>query len=393
MRIGIDASCWANRRGFGRFTRGLVHELVRHAGHDYVLLIDELSLVNATLPEGVEVVPVRVELAPARAASAEGSRTLRDLARMAAAARRAACAAFYFPATYSWFPVVGTPTVVTVHDATTERLPHLTFPTRAARWRWRVKQRLALRQACAVVTVSQASRREVIEFLGVPERRVHVIREAPDPEFRPLTAARRVAVLASHGLVPDARYLLYVGGISPHKNLEVLLAAFEEVARDHSDLRLLLAGDASDDPFLSSATVVRKVAETSPFADRVTFTGFVDDELLVALYGGAVATVLPSLGEGFGLTAAESAACGTPVVASELPALRELLGSAALYAAPRDVAGFARAFRQLLDDPDGRAGRAAASLRRAAGWSWSAAAATVLGLIEEAGSVRTGSRT
>ncbi|MGH2627641.1 MAG: glycosyltransferase family 4 protein [Anaerolineales bacterium] len=386
MRIGIDAGCWGNRRGFGRFTRCLVSEMVaRDERNDYVMVVDEPTLADPAclpLPAGAEhrVAPVRT--APARAAAAAGSRAPLDLARMAWAASRARCDVFFFPATYSWFPVLGAPIVVTIHDAIAEQMPELTLASRADRLRWWLKQSAALRQARLVVTVSEASRQAVKANLGVPEERLRVVREAAAPGFKPLGPRQRHALLSRFGL-GDQPYLLYVGGISPHKNLAVLIDAFSKVALDHPGVRLVLAGDRKDDPFLSSAASVGAAAASSPACDRIHFTGFVTDAELVALYGGAVATALPSLAEGFGLTAAESSACGTPVVASRDAALVELLGDAGLYGRADSPADFAEHFDRLLADPSHRESLCRAVLARSATWSWARAADDTVAILEE----------
>ncbi len=354
--------------------------------HSFGMVLDEASAGDATLPTlpagiDLEVAPVRA--APTRAADAGGYRRPSDVLSMSRAARRLRCDVLFFPASYSYFPVLGPPLVLTVHDAIAERLPDLVFSSRSARMRWRLKQALAVRQAAGVITVSEASRLAVAASLNVPPDRLHVIREAAAPQFRPLPEKDRQARLARFGLDAGAPYLLYVGGISPHKNLHVLIEAFSLLAPSHGELRLVLVGDTDDDPFLSATTSLRAAAAASPAAGRISFTGFVTDDDLVALYGGAVACALPSLAEGFGLTAAEAAACGTAVVASPDPALMELLGAAALYADPHLPGAWAARFAELLDQPGRRAEQAAAGAAVAAGWSWAAAARTTLHVLEE----------
>jgi len=387
VRIGIDGSCWSNRRGFGRFTRGLVTEMARRADGDAcVLLLDSVSAADPSLPDvpsQLEVAVAPVRDAPATSAAAAGARRLGDVLRMGRAARRLGCDVFFFPATYSYFPVGTVPVVVTVHDAIAEQLPHLTLPSVGDRVRWRLKQRSALLEARAVLTVSNASQRAIVEALRVRDDRLHVIREAPDELFRHQPAGARRGPLAELGLPEDDPFVLYVGGISPHKNLGVLLRAFELVAPEVPHLRLVLVGDADDDPFLSSASSVRAAVDASPVRDRICLTGYVRDEQLVALYSAALGTALPSLGEGFGLTAAESAACGTPVVASRDPALVELLGDAGLYAPADDAVGFAEHFRRLATDPALRAAASAAVGERAATWSWAGAADRTLELLRK----------
>ena len=392
MRIGIDGSCWSNRRGFGRFTRCLVEELAqRFPDDEWLLLLDRVSADDPdlpALPAGVDVRTVAVDRAPSRAASADGSRSLRDVARMSLAGRSAQCDAFFFPASYSWFPVPGTPTVVTVHDAIAERHSELVFPSRAHQLRWKLKEGLAVRCAAMLLTVSQASRAAVTETLRVSPDRLRVIREAPAAGFRHVPEEERAASLGRLDVDPDVPYFLYVGGISPHKNLLVLVEAFSAVASRHSEVRLLLAGDAEDDPFLSSAGSVRAALAASAARDRISLLGFVADDDLAALYSGAVATALPSIDEGFGLTAAESAACGTPVVASRRPALVGLLGPAGVYADPSSADDFAAALERLLSDEGARRSAAGACADLAATWSWADAAATtreVLGAVAARG--------
>jgi glycosyltransferase involved in cell wall biosynthesis len=386
MRIAIDGSCWSNRRGFGRFTRCLVSEMRRRDHrNDYVLVIDEQSVSRSRFPDGIEIATVRLGEPPSEAARADGHRTLRDMWRMSRGTRATRSDVVFFPASYSYFPVPGSPVVVTMHDATGELLPDLIVPDRLSRWRWKAKQFAATRQARRIITVSEASRRTVIEALGVPAERLQVIREAPDPAFRPVSPGEREPLLQRFGIGPRDRYLLYVGGISPHKNLETLVTAFGLLGPEFGDVRLLLVGELENDPFLSAVDSVRQAIAASPRSERIALTGYVSDAELAALYSGAVATALLSLGEGFGLTAAESAACGTPVVCTPDPALVELLGDAGRYVAADDPARIGRSFRQLLSDPASRDRAASRCLALARGWSWSAAADRTVEVLEEVG--------
>lgn len=388
MRIVVDGSCWGNRRGFGRFTRCLVDEMVRaDKVNEYLLVVAQAAPDTeppTPFPAGVEVVTAE-KGSTAREPAAASSRRLRDMLHMTSVTRRLAGDVVFFPATYSYFPVLGCPVVVTVHDAIAERLPQLTLPSRPDRVRWWLKQTAALRQARAVITVSEASRRAIREHLRVPADRLHVIREAPAPHFRPTTPAEARQRLARFGPATAGRYLLYVGGISPHKNLEVLIESFSETAIAHPDVHLVIVGDTTDDPFLSAVSSVRSAVSSSPVAEKITLTGFVTDDELVALYSGAVATALPSLGEGFGLTAAESAACGTPVVSSRDPALVELLGEAGVYADAASPHEFAERFRELLADPTRLAVAADAVAALASTWSWADAARITIEVLERAG--------
>src|SRR5687767_7610381 len=132
MRIGIDATCWANPRGYGRFTRELLPELVAQApGDQFVCFLDDLSARSFDVggdSVSRHIVPLRHS--PTTAASASGSRSVGDMLRLTSAVRRARLDVFFSPSVYTYFPLpVGLPAVVTIHDAIAERFPHLTLPS------------------------------------------------------------------------------------------------------------------------------------------------------------------------------------------------------------------------------------------------------------------------
>ena len=162
------------------------------------------------------------------------------------------------------------------------------------------------------MTVSEASRQAIQAWSGWPDHKIRVITEGPDPIFRPRAGDPEAgAVLDRLAIPPDARYLLYVGGLSPHKNLLRLVEAFARGAPD--GVLLVLAGDVHD-VFHTHVPEIRAAIARHDLADRVIMTGFVPDDDLVFLYSRAYALVQPSLLEGFGLPAVEAMACGTPVI-------------------------------------------------------------------------------
>ena len=134
-----------------------------------------------------------------------------------------------------------------------------------------------------------------------------------------------------------------------------------------------MVGDLRSDSFLSSADAVRASISTLGLERAVLLPGFVEDAPLAALYSGASAVVIPSLAEGFGLPAVEGAACGAPMVLSDLPAHRETLDGAAAFFDPTDAAALAIALGGVLDDDDRAAALAARGRERAQRLSWDAA--------------------
>jgi glycosyltransferase involved in cell wall biosynthesis len=378
MRIGIDGGCLANRRGFGRFARKIVQALAdAGSGHQFVVLIDGPSSDQVAIPEPFERRVVGVSEPPSRAASAHGRRRLGDMLAMGRAASRAALDLIYFPASYSFFPVWGVPrVVVTLHDTLALAHPELVFPTRAGRLAWRLKEHAAVRRADRIVTVSEASRRDVCAWFGLDPSRVDLVTEGPDVAFRPTTAdARSDAVLRRHGVAPGERFLLYVGGLSPHKNLPRLLEALRVLPADGT--RLALVGDLGD-VFHTHVPELRAAIDRLGLADRVHFTGFVPDDELVYLYGRAYALVQPSLLEGFGLPPVEAMACGTPVIYSHAGSLPEVVADAGLSFDPRDVGSIASALRRLLSEPHLREDLARRAVARAGSFTWENGARALL---------------
>lgn len=386
VRVGVDATSWANRRGFGRFARNAVGRLVEDdAGTTYVFYVDEESAETDDLPDGVEVRLVHLGRAPARAASAGSSRSVIDLLRMTRAVRRDKLDAFLFPSLHTYFPVVGTPTVVGIHDTIVEELPELTVPSRRERVAAGLKHRIAVRRAAGLFTVSDASRRAVAERYGIAPAGLRVVPEAPDPVFSPRSGAALEAGLAAAGLGPEESYLVYAGGISPHKNVETLIDAYARLREASADDRVLLVlvGDLDGESYLSSARSVRERIARHGLGDSVRLPGYVTDETLACLYSGATAFVMPSLAEGFGLTAVEAAACGAAIVLSDLPPHRETLGEAALFFPPADVDALMAILGRVLADEALRRELGARARAAVAHLSWGAAAAELRSLLSD----------
>lgn len=387
MRIGIDVCCWSNRRGFGRYTREVVRQLVAQGQrHEFVLFVDPWTAAEAEFPPGAQLKIVATGRQPMRAASADGARSALDLWRMQRAVARHRLDLFYFPAVYSFFPLPRRlPAVITFHDAIAESHPTLIFPNRRARLFWNLKIRLALRQADRIVTVSAASQRRIAGTFGCPESEITVIPEGPGPVFRPLECAERVrTVRQRYDLPAEVPLVLYVGGISPHKNLDGLLRAMAILRERSSDpWHLVLVGDYQRDSFFGCYASVLQLARDLELADRVTFTGFVPDEDLVALYNAATLLVLPSFDEGFGLPVVEAMACGLPVAVSNRGSLPEVAGDAGLPFSPADPEETAGAIGRLLGDADLRRRLGERGLRRAESYSWQSAARQLLQLFEE----------
>lgn len=256
---------------------------------------------------------------------------------------------------------IGTPAVVTIHD-----LIHLAYPGALPGWIGyayaRVMIARALACARAVIAVSAATRRDLEELSPRHADKILVVPNGVSSRFRPDVAARgRLALPPS--------YALYLGGAKPHKNLARVLEGF--ASADAEGLALVLAGP-----------MPKGIEHRLPARTRTI--GIVDDADLPALYRGALFLVYPTLAEGFGLPVLEAMACGTPVIASDIPVFRELAGDAARFTDPSDAKAIARAIEELFRDADLRARLAAKGIARAARFSWTEAAASTLAIYRQA---------
>lgn len=383
MRIGVEACTWSNQRGYGRFVRELLTSMIEDfPEHEFVLVVDRHSAAECTFPPQATVEVVATAAQPTRAASAEGSRSPADLLRMARHVSRLDLDVFFFPTRYSYFPLLRpVKTVVAFHDATAERHPRLIFPGARARLFWRAKTWLALRQADRLVTVSEDARRQIADVFGLPAERIGVITEGPDPVFGRRTDGSSFPLLrARYGLPADTPIVLYVGGISPHKNLDGLLRAMKDVA---GPWHVALVGEYEKDSFLGCHAELVELVRALGLTARVTFTGYVPDDDLALLYNDATVLVLPSFSEGFGLPVIEAMASGLPVAASDRNSIPEVLGDAGLLFDPTVDADIGAAVSRLLADESLRAECSRRGIERSALFSWSAAGHRMMAILEE----------
>jgi glycosyltransferase involved in cell wall biosynthesis len=237
-------------------------------------------------------------------------------------------------------PLLSTcPTVVTIHDLSFIRLPHLFQP--AKRLYLTVMTRLSARRARRLIAVSAHTAAESVKLLGVPQERIDVIYHGVDPAFRPLPTSEVEAFRQRQGL-PE-RFLLCVGTLEPRKNHTRLVEAFARIY--NGEIKLVLIGGKG---WLYDELFARiKALELS---DAVIFPGYVPNEELPLWYNAAAAFAYPSLYEGFGMPVLEAQACGTPVVTSTAPPLPETAGNAALLVDPYDIEALAASLSQLMGD-------------------------------------------
>jgi glycosyltransferase involved in cell wall biosynthesis len=289
--------------------------------------------------------------------------------QLALPAMTARCALVYSPANLA--PALSRRNVVVIHDVAALRYPEAYSRAYVAYQRRLLP--LIAKRARLVITVSEFSRNELVEVLGIAHARITVIPEGVDEhDFAEAEASGVTERLALRG-----PYVLALGTVSARKNLPILGGAAQALA--DRGIELVVAG--SDRDYLRGPAVgLRRV-------------GYVPDEQLPALYRGALALAMPSRYEGFGLPCLEAMACGTPVVAAAAGALPETVGEAALLADPDDADGFAQAVLAAACDDTVRGRLVAAGRRRAEMFPWSATAEmTDAAIAELLGEARSPSR-
>jgi glycosyltransferase involved in cell wall biosynthesis len=256
-------------------------------------------------------------------------------------------------------PAKGAAALMTVHDLTFVRYPELS--TRDT-LQYPGLIRRAVRRGAHVHTVSEFVAAEVIDEFGVDADRVHVVPNGVDPIAAGDPAAgRKVA--------GGDRYVLALGTIEPRKDFPLLVDAFDLLAADDPDVRLVIAGQDGWGTKALAAALSR-----ARHRDRVVRPGFVDDPTRANLLAGATVFAFPSRYEGFGLPPLEAMAAGTPVVATRTGALPQVLGDAATFVEPGDATGLAAAIAGVLTDSPVRDALVERGRTRAASYSWDACA-------------------
>jgi glycosyltransferase involved in cell wall biosynthesis len=202
-----------------------------------------------------------------------------------------------------------------------------------------------LARADAIIAVSEATARDLVEIANVPRSKIWIVLNGFTPGFMPVQDKMLIRKTLSNFNIND-KYILYVGVLDPNKDLHSLIAGFAKTSADfRKKHKLVIAG-----PRNWFQPVLEEEADRLGVGNRVIFTGFVPDQELAVLYSEALVAVSPSPLEGFGFPVLEAMACGTPVIIADSCALPEIAGEAALRVPPGDPDALALAMEQIADD-------------------------------------------
>ncbi|MBN1296573.1 glycosyltransferase family 4 protein [bacterium] len=255
------------------------------------------------------------------------------------------------------------PVIATIHD-----LAFLKRPQYGDRYAGRYHRETLTRnlhRANRCVVVSHAVEQDLQQHCGVNPDRISVIHHGLNPLFSPTVRPQAMRYTQRF----PRRFLLTVGSVEPRKNMPLLVKAFGRIVPDHPDLYLVIAGRAADG-LIDLENAVREAGVSS----RVQLTGYIDLDHLIALNQHALAAVFPSWDEGFGFPPLEALACGTPVLASDIPVHREILDDAAWFFQADSVDALEELLRHKLAQPDSLVEKRQVGWDRARFFSWENAA-------------------
>jgi glycosyltransferase involved in cell wall biosynthesis len=353
MRVAIDARK-LHDFGIGTYTRNLLRHLARiDRDSEYVLLCHQPDLgIGAQLGPNFRTV---LEPSP--------NYSIREQIHVPWVLRRERPDVFHAPH-YVMPPAVRCRSLVTIHDCIHLMFPQY-LPSRAAYVYAKAVMWSAARRSHRILTVSEASKRDIVRLLNVPAEKIVVVYNAIDERFRVAPSEDAIARVRERYQL-DHRFVLYVGNIKPHKNLVRLVEAFDELRkRGFGELTLLIIGDE-----ISNLPALRRAVHSHKLHKHVRFLGYLPDDTLAVLYRQAAVFVFPSLYEGFGLPPLEAMACGAPVVTSNVSSLPEVTGDAAVLVDPYDAGSIADGMDKVLSDPVLREELRVKGIARAREFSW-----------------------
>jgi glycosyltransferase involved in cell wall biosynthesis len=361
MRIGFDARM-IDHPGIGRYIKNLLGAMLRlQANHEFILFgnREKLSVVGSKL----SVCKVAEYNAPIYSLSEQlfepfSSYNLDILL----------CPHFNIPYFYKGN------LVVTIHDLIYLIIAQ-SAPSKPARIYANIMISRAIKKAKKILAVSENTKNDLLKFFKpVNPNEIDVIYEAADPSFRVITDKDKLSYIKEKYNLPD-KYVLFVGSLKYHKNLNGAVKAFLELSKKIKNFKLVIVGR-----FHKREYLIERMLNSS----GALYIGEVSSEDLVGIYNMASALLHLSLYEGFGLTILEAMACGVPVVCSKTPALLEIGQDAALQVDADNTAAAAQALYDILTNKDLRNSLIDTGFKRVKEFSWERAAEKTLKLCEQA---------
>lgn len=371
MRIGIDARLW-NETGVGRYIRNLVFELSElDKKNKYVLFVDnKINRNELKIQENWEIIPTDIRW-----------HTIEEQRKLPAILKKENLDLVHFP--YFSVPVLyNQPFVITIHDliinhyptGKASTLPSPLYYAKLLGYKYVIKQ--AATNARKIITVSNATKTEIEKHLNINPDKIAVTYEGVGENKVNNNKNAKVHFAGEN-------YFLYVGNAYPHKNLDRLIEAFKLVLSHNQNVSLVLVG--KEDYFYLN---LRKKVHELGIKNNVVFTGYISEETLFTYYKNALATIIPSLMEGFGLSGLEAMREGCLVLASGIPSLKEIYADSAVYFDPLAVESMHATIREVLTDKNKFQSYIKKGRERVTFFSWKKMAEQTLKIYESSIGVR-----
>jgi glycosyltransferase involved in cell wall biosynthesis len=368
MRIGLDLRMLGGGSGVSRYVQELTTQILTiDKRNTYVLFFKEITaeLDNIFRPFGHEMVATGI-----------GHYSLAEQLRLPFLLSGYKLDLMHFP--HFNVPLLYRGQfVVTIHDLTHTRFPGRKKSHLVHRLAYNLILTMAIRRAKKIIAVSNATKTEILEHFVDVAKKITTIYEGVSSDYKMLHKDEAFAEVSKKFNITKP-FLLYVGVWRRYKNLPMLAQAFDKLSETF-DYQLVLAGEP--DPFYPD---IKEQVFSIKHKDRLRAVGRVSDKDLNLLYNAADLMILPSLYEGFGLTVLEAASAGTPVVCSDIPALREVMGQAAEYFDPNNLDNMTDVISQILEKPTRLEELANLGLRRVTHFSWKKAAEETINVYQNA---------
>ena len=376
MKIGIDCRLW-NETGVGRYIRNLIDKLkILDRENVYTLFVlssDKEKILNQVQNDNFRIVEADTKW-----------HTIEEQLKFPQIINRENLDLMHFP--YISVPIFyNKPFAVTIHDlipyhfstgeASTLFLP--LYKLKSLGYKFVLS--MAARKAKKIIAVSNATKKEIVDHLSVNTNKIAVTYEGADDKTLNSKSEIRNPKQTEKYKIQNIKYFLYVGNIFPHKNIDRLIDAFEILRSAQNDINLILVG--REDYFYKR---LKDKVESMNLGKSAIFLGEVSDEELLNLYRNAKAVILPSLMEGFGLPALEAMANKCLVLASDIPAIKEVCGESAIYFDPYDINDIAKKIKEVYyDNTYHRNDKIQKGFERAKMFSWQKMAKETLEIYEK----------
>jgi len=372
MRIGIDARLW-NETGVGRYIRNLVWNLQElDKVNTYVLFVDK-RIKKQELRIKMDWTVIETDIR---------WHSVKEQLKFAKVLEKEHLDLVHFP--YFSVPILyNRPFVITIHDliinhyptGKASTLPSPIYYIKLAGYKFVIKQ--AAQKAQHVIAVSEATKSEIEKHLQISSDKISVTYEGVEPSLRAQQSKPQKEIATVISWLRNDDYFLYVGNAYPHKNLERLIEAFKLINNDYPDSKLVFIG--KEDYFYKR---LKEKVTSLGLENNILFTGFVSEDELDVYYQNAIATIVPSLMEGFGLPGLEAMKRNCLVISSDIPSLREIYHEAAVYFDPLAPASMHATILEVLENKKKFQSYKEKGQKRVAFFSWRKMAEQTLKIYE-----------